>query len=45
VQSVDPAARVTVDRTADRVVVESAADAAAVQRAIEAEGYVVKPSA
>ena len=41
VQSVDPAARVTVDRANDRVVVESAADAAAVQRAIEAEGYVV----
>ena len=41
VRSVDPAARVTVNRTADRVVIESAADADAMQRAIEAEGYVV----
>ncbi len=45
VQSVDPTARITVDRAADRVTVESAADAAAVQRAIEAEGYVVNRSA
>ena len=41
VQSVDPAARVTVDRTDDRVLIDSAADADAMQRAIEAEGYVV----
>ena len=45
VESVDPAARVTVDRTADRVVVESAADANAMQRAIEAEGYTVNRQA
>jgi len=45
VQSIDPAARVTVDRTADRVVVESVADADAVVRAIQAEGYVVDRSA
>ncbi len=45
VQSVDPAARVTVDRTADRVAVESAADADALRRAIEAEGYAVNRQA
>lgn len=41
VRAVDPAANVTIDRTAKRVVVESGADADAVQRAIEAEGYGV----
>ena len=39
VRTVDPDARVTVDRSADRVVVDSAADPDAVHRAIEAEGY------
>ena len=39
VRTVDPDARVTVDRSAHRVVVDSAADSDAVRRAIEAEGY------
>ena len=39
VRTVDPDARVTVDRSKDQVVVDSAADPDAVRRAIEAEGY------
>jgi hypothetical protein len=41
-QSVDPTARVTIDRAADRVAVESAADPDAVRRAIETAGYTVQ---
>jgi copper chaperone len=42
VQSVDPTARVTIDRSADRVAVDSAADADAMRRAIETAGYTVQ---
>ena len=39
VRTVDPDARVCVERKAGRVAVDSTADPDAVQRAIEAEGY------
>lgn len=42
VHSVDPAAKVAVDRSSGRVAVESAGDPQAVRRAIEAEGYAVR---
>jgi copper chaperone len=45
VQSVDPAARVTVERAAGRVSVESHADPQAVRKAIESEGYAVEHQA
>ena len=45
IHAVDPAAKVTVDRAADRVTVDSAADPAAVQRAVEEEGYGVTRAA
>lgn len=45
VHGVDPDARVSVDRSAERVTVESAADPAAMARAIEAEGYGVSHGA
>jgi copper chaperone len=45
VQAVDPAARVTIDRKADRVLVDSSAEPEAVRHAIEAQGYTVRGSA
>ena len=42
VKSVDPAAKVTVERAVGRVSVESATDAQAVKQAIEREGYTVQ---
>lgn len=42
VQSVDPNAKVAVDRSSGRVAVESASDAQTIRRAIEGEGYTVK---
>ena len=42
VQSVDPTARVAIDRAEDRVAVESAADPEAMRRAIETAGYTVR---
>lgn len=39
VRTVDPDARVTVERSAGRVLVDSAADPDAVQHAIVAQGY------
>ena len=39
IRGVDPAAKVTVERDADRVVVESSAEPAAVLEAIQTEGY------
>lgn len=41
VQSIDPAARVTVDRNASRVAIDTEADARALKQAIENEGYTV----
>ena len=42
VHSVDPAAKVAVDRSSGQVAVESAGDPKAVRQAIEAEGYTVR---
>lgn len=42
VRSVDPAAKVAVDRSAGRVSVESAGDAQAIRQAIAGEGYTVR---
>ena len=42
VKSVDPAAKVTVERAAGRVSVESETDAQALKQVIEDEGYTVK---
>lgn len=42
VHSVDPAAKVAVDRSSGHVAVESAGDPQAVRQAIEAEGYTVR---
>ena len=42
VQSVDPAAKVAVDRSSGQVAVDSAGDPQAVRQAIEAEGYTVR---
>ena len=39
IHSIDPAAKVSTDRSANRVSVESGADPAALQRAIVSEGY------
>lgn len=42
VQSVDPAAKVVVNRSSGRVAVQSTRDAKAIRQAIEGEGYTVK---
>ena len=42
VKSVDPAAKVTVERAVGRVSVECATDAQAVKQAIKHEGYTVQ---
>ncbi len=42
VQSVDPAAKVVVDRSSGRVAVHSTHDAEAIRQAIEGEGYTVR---
>lgn len=42
VKSVDPAAKVTVDRSSGRVAVESGSDAQSIRQAIEGEGYSVR---
>ena len=42
VQSVDPVAKVAVDRSSGRVTVQSTRDAQAIRKAIEGEGYTVK---
>lgn len=45
VHSVDPAAKVIVDRAANQVTVDGSAEPEAVQCAVEAEGYGVTRSA